>query len=193
MHDLIAGITQWQNISISRILTLMSCYLQPVSHSRKFKFHSLNNIIPKLSMDINTKKKGIRNIKQQKQDVHKFSYVHCVMMLSLWKTKWLVIGWLMNWKGYIRRWSWPNPGTVLAFMEVPRKTTVRVVSVTLYSKQTPHDYKPRAWLLYQPMQLYLLWDTGRDWYFCVGYNVSYEGEEGLDVTTKFNQNSGNYR
>jgi hypothetical protein len=28
---------------------------------------------------------------------------------------------------------------------------------------------------------------------CLGYNVSYEGEGGLDVKSKFNQNSGNYR
>jgi hypothetical protein len=38
----------------------MPCYLQPVAHSTKI--HNLNNIIPILSMDINTEKNGFRKI-----------------------------------------------------------------------------------------------------------------------------------
>jgi hypothetical protein len=42
----------------------MPCYLQPVAHSTKI--HSLNNIIPRLSLDINTEKKGFRRIEAAK-------------------------------------------------------------------------------------------------------------------------------
>jgi len=55
MHSLLAGITKLQNIEVSGISTSMPCYLQSVARSTKI--HSLNNIIPRLSMDINTGEK----------------------------------------------------------------------------------------------------------------------------------------
>jgi len=35
----------------------------------------------------------------------------------------------MNWKGYLSRQSWPNPGTILVFMEALRKIAFRIASV----------------------------------------------------------------
>jgi hypothetical protein len=59
----------------------MPCYLQPVAHSAKI--HSLNNIIPRLSMDINTGGGSFRKMEAAEARCAEIFFVDCVMMLSL--------------------------------------------------------------------------------------------------------------
>jgi hypothetical protein len=59
----------------------------------------------------------------------------CCQQLTPYNDEWQGDEWIINWKGYDRKWSWPNqrhrPGICMEQLRKPRKASVRTAGLPI--------------------------------------------------------------